>query len=168
MPRIERTAELTWEGNLARGSGLLSAGSSGAFVDLPFSLATRLGAPEGQTSPEELLAAAHGGCFTTSLAGELTGLGHPPGRLAVNCLIVMDEVDGNGHQIVGSKITVRASVPDVDERDVHRGGAPRRRGLPVLRPPEAGRRDGDDRRPADRLIVYRADLTADSSGSAER
>jgi lipoyl-dependent peroxiredoxin len=115
VPRIERTAELTWEGNLARGSGFLSAGSSRAFVGLPFSLATRLGAPEGQTSPEELLAAAHGGCFTTSLAGELTGLGHPPGRLAVNCLIVMDEVPGNGHQIVGSKITVRAAVPDVDD-----------------------------------------------------
>ena len=84
MPRIERTAEIAWEGNLARGGGRISAGSSGAFAGLAYSHATRIGQPEGKTSPEELLAAAHGGCFTMSLAGELTGLGHPPERLEVD------------------------------------------------------------------------------------
>ena len=81
MPRIERTADVSWEGNLARGEGRISAGSSGAFDGLAYSNATRIGNPEGKTSPEELLAAAHGGCFTMSLAGELTGLGHPPERI---------------------------------------------------------------------------------------
>jgi len=114
MPRTERTAEIEWEGNLARGHGELSAGSSGAFR-LPFTLASRIGNPEGKTSPEELLAAAHGGCFTTSLAGELTGLGHPPERLEVSCRIALDEVAANGHQIVGSEVTVRATVPGIDE-----------------------------------------------------
>ncbi len=114
MPRIERTAEVRWEGNLARGGGLISAGSSGSFSDLPYSQATRIGPPEGKTSPEELLAAAHGGCFTMSLAGELTGLGHPPERLEVTCRIIMDEVEGQGHQIVGSEITATAAVAGVD------------------------------------------------------
>ena len=104
MPRIERRAEIVWEGNVARGAGTLTAASSGAFRELPFSLPTRIGDPEGKTSPEELLAAAHGGCLTMSLAGELTKAGTPPGRLDVSCLIVMDEVEGRGHQIVGSRV----------------------------------------------------------------
>jgi osmotically inducible protein OsmC len=115
MPRIERTAEVVWEGNLARGEGRISAGSSGAFADLAYSLAARVEAPDGKTSPEELLAAAHGGCFTMSLAGELTALGYPPERLESTCRIVMDEVEGQGHQIVGSEVTVAATVPGIDE-----------------------------------------------------
>ena len=71
MPRIERTAAVVWKGNVARGSGGIAAGT-GAFEALPYSLATRIGKPEGKTSPEELLAAAHGGCLTMSLASELT------------------------------------------------------------------------------------------------
>ena len=81
MPRIVRDADVVWEGNLARGAGAITAASSGAFDALPYSLPTRIAAPEGKTSPEELLAAAHGGCFTMSLAGELTAAGTPPGRL---------------------------------------------------------------------------------------
>ena len=115
MPRIERTAEITWHGNLARGQGLISAASSGSFTALPFSNASRIGQPEGKTSPEELLAAAHGGCFATSLAGELTALGIPPERLEVSCRIVMNEVAGQGHQIVASHLSVRASVPGAGE-----------------------------------------------------
>ena len=115
MPRIERTAEITWLGNLARGHGQISAASSGAFTRLPYTNATRIGQPEGKTSPEELLAAAHGGCFATSLAGELTTLGTPPERLEVSCRIVMDEVTGQGHQVVASHLRVRASVPGAVE-----------------------------------------------------
>jgi osmotically inducible protein OsmC len=115
MPRIERTADLTWEGNLARGEGLISAGTSGAFSELPYSMPTRVGQAEGKTSPEELLAAAHGGCITMSLAGELTTLGHPAERIDVTCRIVMDEVEGQGHQIVGSVVTVTVRAPGLDE-----------------------------------------------------
>ena len=114
MPRIERTAEVVWEGNVARGNGRLS-GATGAFTELPFSLPTRIGKAEGKTSPEELLAAAHAGCLTMSLAGELTQAGTPPTRLDVTCRIVMDEVEGEGHQIVASDVTIRADVDGVDE-----------------------------------------------------
>jgi osmotically inducible protein OsmC len=114
VPRIVRRAGVVWEGSLARGQGRVSAASSGAFDQLAVSLASRIGAPEGKTSPEELLAAAHAVCFAASLAGELGGLGHPPERLEVNCTIVMDEIPGQGHQIVGSEIGVVATVPGAD------------------------------------------------------
>ncbi|HEX6761315.1 MAG TPA: OsmC family peroxiredoxin [Gaiellaceae bacterium] len=114
MTRIERSAEIVWEGNVARGQGRISA-ASGAFGALPYTLATRIGSPEGKTSPEELLAAAHGGCFTMSLATELVEAGTPPGRLVVGCRIVMDEVEGQGHQIVGSIVTVDAEVEGLEE-----------------------------------------------------
>ena len=115
MPRIVREAALSWEGNVARGSGTMTAASSHAFGDLPFSLASRVGSPEGKTSPEELLAAAHGGCFTMSLASELTKAGTPPERLDVLCVVTMDEVEGKGHQIVHSAIEARGVVPGCDE-----------------------------------------------------
>jgi osmotically inducible protein OsmC len=115
VPRIERTATISWDGSLSRGEGHLTAASSGAFVELPYSLAARVGAPEGKTSPEELLAAAHGGCLTMSVAGELSRAGTPPGRLETTCLIVMDEVEGQGHQIVGSHVEVVASVEGLDD-----------------------------------------------------
>lgn len=114
MPRIERTAEIGWDGNLSRGAGTISAGS-GAFSGLGYSLATRIGAPEGKTSPEELLAAAHGGCLTMSLAGELTRAETPPTHIESTCRIVMDEVPGQGHQIVGSHVELVVTAEGVDE-----------------------------------------------------
>lgn len=111
MPRIEREAHLVWEGNVARGTGTIGAGS-GAFQALPFSLPSRIAQAQGKTSPEELLAAAHGGCLTMSLANELTQAGTPPERLEVTVRVVMDEVDGN-HEIVASHVTIAGvHVPD--------------------------------------------------------
>ena len=108
---------MVWEGNVARGNGSITAGT-GAFSALPFSLPTRIGDPEGKTSPEELLAAAHAGCLAMSLAGELTVVGTPPTRLDVACTIVMDEVEGEGHQIVGSNVVVSADVDGVSEDEL--------------------------------------------------
>jgi osmotically inducible protein OsmC len=114
MPHIERSARVVWEGNVARGGGSVSA-DTGAFSELDFSLPTRIGQAEGKTSPEELLAAAHGGCVTMSLASELTRAGTPPGRLDVSCRIVMDEVDGQGHQIVASHVSAVVAVDGLDD-----------------------------------------------------
>jgi len=113
MPRIERSATVSWEGNVARGAGFLG-GDTGSFTDVPFSLPSRLNAESGKTSPEELLAAAHGGCLAMSVAGELTKAGSPPERLEVKVRIVMDEVDGR-HLVVGSEVDVDARVEGIDE-----------------------------------------------------
>jgi osmotically inducible protein OsmC len=112
MPRIVRTARVEWEGNLARGRGAISAGT-GAFATLPYSNPSRIASAADETSPEELLAAAHAGCFAMSLAGELAAAGAAPARLDVRCEIVMDEVPGEGHQIVGSNVDVRVALDDL-------------------------------------------------------
>ena len=114
MPRIERSASVIWEGNVARGGGSITA-DSGAFSELGFSLPTRIGQAEGKTSPEELLAAAHGGCLTMSIASELSRAGTPPQRVEVGCLIVMDEVEGQGHQIVASHVDAAVAADGVDD-----------------------------------------------------
>jgi osmotically inducible protein OsmC len=114
MPHIERTAHVGWDGTPARGAGTIDA-ATGAFAHLPFSLPSRIGEPGGKTSPEELLAAAHGGCITMSLAGELAKAGTPPGRLDTTVTIVMDEVEGQGHQIVGSQVEMVARVDGIDD-----------------------------------------------------
>jgi osmotically inducible protein OsmC len=113
MPRIVREAEIAWEGTTARGAGVVTAGSSGAFA-LPTTIASRVADPEGKTSPEELLAAAHASCYVTSLGSELARMGTPPERMHVHCLITMDEVEGMGHRIVSSAITARGVVPGAD------------------------------------------------------
>jgi len=114
MPHIERTAHVRWDGNVARGAGLLDA-ASGAFAQLPFTLPSRIGTSGGKTSPEELLAAAHGGCITMSLAGELSGAGTPPGHIQTTVTIHMDEVEGQGHQIVGSVVEFVVEADGVDD-----------------------------------------------------
>ncbi len=129
MPRIERTAEIVWEGNVARGAGTIGAGS-GAFAGLAYSLPTRIGQPEGKTSPEELLAAAHGACLAMSLAGELVAAGTPPGRLDVSCRIVMDEVEGQGHQIVGSQVVLVAAADGLDDAGLQAAVAKADEGCP--------------------------------------
>jgi osmotically inducible protein OsmC len=104
-----------WEGSSARGRGAITGASSGAFAGLPYSEPTRVSAPEGETSPEELLAAAHAGCYAMSLAAELTRAKTPPERLAVRATVVLDEVEGQGHRIVASELSVRARVPGADD-----------------------------------------------------
>ena len=114
MPRIVREADIEWEGTTARGSGVVSATSSGSF-ELPSTIASRVELVQGKTSPEELLAAAHATCWVTSLGSELARLGSPPERMHVRCTITMDEVEGKGHQIVHSQIVAHGTVPDCDE-----------------------------------------------------
>ena len=113
MPRIRREAGIVWEGTIARGAGVVSGTSSGAFA-LPTTIASRVGDPEGKTSPEELLAAAHASCYVTSLGGELARAGTPPERLEVHCALTIDEVEGLGHRVVLSAITARGVVPGSD------------------------------------------------------
>jgi osmotically inducible protein OsmC len=113
VPKIVREAEIVWEGTTARGSGVVRAVSSGAFA-LPTTIASRVGDPEGKTSPEELLAAAHASCLVTSLGSELARAGTPPERLEVRCTILMDEVAGLGHRIISSSISARGRVPNTD------------------------------------------------------
>jgi lipoyl-dependent peroxiredoxin len=108
VPRAAREAEVVWEGSSAKGRGAITAASSGAFAGLPYSEPARIGSPDGETSPEELIAAAHAACFAMSLAAELTRAKAPPERLTVRAEVVIDEVESGDHRIVSSTLTARA------------------------------------------------------------
>jgi osmotically inducible protein OsmC len=113
VPRVQREAQVTWVGNVARGSGAISA-ATGAFENLPYSLATRVEKPDGKTSPEELLAGAHAACFAMSLAGELAGAGSAPEHLDVRAVVTLDQVEGGSHRIVASELFARARATGLD------------------------------------------------------
>jgi lipoyl-dependent peroxiredoxin len=113
LPRITRRAAVAWEGSLSRGAGTATAGSSSAF-ELPIDLPSRIADDPGKTSPEELLAAAHAGCYSTSLAGEIARAGGTVERLDVSCTITVDEVEGRGHLVVASELDVRARADGID------------------------------------------------------
>ena len=132
MPRIQRQASVTWEGNVARGSGAISA-ATGAFSALPYSLASRVEKPDGKTSPEELLAAAHAACYAMSLAGELAGAGTPVEQLDVQAVVTLDQVEDGSHRIVASELLARARVNDVDAETLERLAASASEGCPFTK-----------------------------------
>lgn len=113
MPIATRSAVVTWDGSLARGSGVLTSGSR-ALQELPVTWAARTEAPEGKTSPEELIAAAHATCFTMALALVLGQADTPPDRLTTSVDCVLTEVDG-APRITELALRVRAQVGSIDE-----------------------------------------------------
>jgi osmotically inducible protein OsmC len=112
MPLARREAEIVWEGPLARGAGTLTSGS-GALKELRVTWRSRTEQPEGRTSPEELIAAAHASCFAMALALVLGGNETPPDRLAVKAACTLDEVDG-APRITTIELAVRAQVPGLE------------------------------------------------------
>jgi peroxiredoxin, OsmC subfamily len=105
-------ADAVWHGALRDGEGSMS-GESGAFEDLPFTFATRFGDAEG-TDPEELIGAAHAGCFSMALSNELDQAGFTPEEVATNA-----EVEVDNGTIERVTLTARAQVPDADEDEFH-------------------------------------------------
>jgi lipoyl-dependent peroxiredoxin len=118
VPRVVRKAAVAWEGSLSRGSGVATAGT-GAF-ELPIDLPSRIADKPGKTSPEELLAAAHAGCYATSIAGEVARAGGTVERLDVACTVTLDEVADKGHLIVSSELDVQAWADGIDAAGLER------------------------------------------------
>jgi lipoyl-dependent peroxiredoxin len=125
-----RRAEVAWSGDLATGTGTVSAVSSGAFSDLPVSWAARTESPEGKTSPEELVAAAHASCFAMAFSGGLGRAGTPPERLAVSAEVTFDKVEA-GWRVVSSHLTVRGVVPGISSGDFVAAAEAARDGCPI-------------------------------------
>jgi osmotically inducible protein OsmC len=113
MPIAERTAQVIWDGSLAGGRGTVESGS-GALSGLPVTWAARTETPEGKTSPEELVAAAHATCFTMALALVLSEANTPPAHIATSASCVLDEVDG-APRITSVGLRVHAQVEGLDE-----------------------------------------------------
>ena len=107
----QRTAEVTWTGSLFEGSGTIERVESGAFGPLDVTWASRAEEPDGLTSPEELIAAAHAACFSMALSNGLAQADAPPERLQTSATVTF--VPGTG--ITEVALRVRGSVPGMDE-----------------------------------------------------
>jgi osmotically inducible protein OsmC len=90
---MNRTASAIWSGDLKHGSGAIAT-HSGVLKETPYSFATRFEGTPG-TNPEELIAAAHAGCFTMALAASLGQAGFSPKRLATQATVTLEQVSGN-------------------------------------------------------------------------
>jgi osmotically inducible protein OsmC len=106
-----RSAEAVWEGDLQGGKGIMSFGS-GAFEG-QYSFSSRFEEGTG-TNPEELIAAAHAGCFSMALSAALARAGHAPTRVHTTARVRLEKV-GEGFSITRSELTCEAEVPGVDE-----------------------------------------------------
>ena len=107
----ERTMSTTWHGTLLEGAGTIHEAGSGAFGALDVSWASRAETPDGKTSPEELIAAAHSACFAMALSHGLAQAGTPAERLDTSATVTF--VPGEG--ITRIALSVRGSVPGIDE-----------------------------------------------------
>jgi osmotically inducible protein OsmC len=106
----DRKAEVTWTGDLLSGSGRIDSVTSGALPALDVSWASRSEAPDGRTSPEELIAAAWASCFAMALSAGLAKGGTPPDKLETSATVTFQPGEG----IVKGALSVRGSVPGLD------------------------------------------------------
>lgn len=120
---VEREAEINWRGDVQQGEGTITLASSGAGGQFPISLFTRTGSPDGQTSPEELMAASHAGCYAMALSMVLTQDGTPPESLDAHATVALDQ-RGGGYAVTRSDVTVRGRVPGISD-DAFRNAANR-------------------------------------------
>ena len=127
MPTAERRAEVVWEGDLPRGSGRFTVGS-GAMDEQPVTWASRTERSDGKTSPEELIAAAHGSCFAMALSNVLAEGGTPPDRLEIDAVCTFDV----GEVKVSSvDLDIRGHVPGIDAEGFQSAVGQAEQGCPV-------------------------------------
>jgi len=110
---MKRTASAAWSGDLKQGKGTVSS-QSGVLKDAQYSFATRFENGIG-TNPEELIAAAHAGCFTMATAATLGRAGYTPDRLATNATLTLEQVSGNW-TITTVELQMTAKVPGIDAK----------------------------------------------------
>ena len=123
----DRRADVVWEGSLMEGSGTITSTGSGALPELPITWASRTESPDGRTSPEELIAAAHAACFSMALSHGLAQAGNPPERLETSSTVTF--VPGTG--ITKSTLTVAGRVPGLDEAAFREAAEAAKDGCPV-------------------------------------
>jgi osmotically inducible protein OsmC len=111
-----RKSTAVWHGTGAEGDGILTT-PSGVLSDTPYSFKARFVSKDGEetwTNPEELIAAAHAGCFSMALSFQLSGAGFPPDEIHTDAILTMEKEDA-GWAIKGIKLVTEAQVPNIDE-----------------------------------------------------
>ena len=127
---MKRKASATWNGGLRDGNGTMSS-HSGVLSDTQYSFSTRFENGIG-TNPEELIAAAHAGCFSMALAAELEGAGFTPESIHTNSTLTFEKTDA-GFTITTIHLDVVAKVPGVDADTFAEIAAGAKSGCPVSR-----------------------------------
>jgi osmotically inducible protein OsmC len=123
----DRYAEARWQGSLTEGSGRIERVGTGAFGPLPVSWRARAEEPGEETSPEELIAAAHAACFSMALSLELAERGSAPERLDTRADVTFEPGTG----ITSIHLTVRGRSPGLDEGAFREAAEAAKTGCPV-------------------------------------
>ncbi len=122
-----RHASAVWEGTLTAGKGTMKLGS-GAFSG-EYSFGSRFEEKTG-TNPEELIGAAHAGCFSMALAGLLSQAGHPARRIATSAKVALDKAK-DGFKITSINLTTEAEVPGIDPKEFEKHAEAAKKNCPV-------------------------------------
>src|SRR5262249_433422 len=129
-PPMKRTASAVWQGNLKEGKGTLST-QTGVFKDTPYSFRSRFG-DGAETNPEELLAAAHAGCFTMALSLFLATAGFTPAPLAPPATLALEQVAG-AWTITPVHLDLSGKVPGIDQARFEQAANEAKANCPVSR-----------------------------------
>ena len=125
---MQRKASAVWKGGLKDGKGAISA-PGGVLKDTPYSFTTRFENAPG-TNPEELIAAAHAGCFSMALSGQLGGANLTPESISTTVTLSLDKLD-SGWTITASHIDVVGKVPGADAATFQKYAEAAEKGCPV-------------------------------------
>jgi osmotically inducible protein OsmC len=109
---MKRSASAVWSGDLKSGKGAIST-QSGALKETQYSFGTRFENGVG-TNPEELIAAAHAGCFTMAVSAALGGAGFKADKLSTNAVVTLDQVGGNW-TVTTVELSLTAKIPGIDK-----------------------------------------------------
>lgn len=131
MASFKRTASAVWQGSGLDGSGMLN-GPSGVFQNTPYSAKLRFQNEDGRagTNPEELIAAAHAGCYAMALSFGLSGAGFPPSELSCTATIHMEK-DDSGWSFAKIVLNLEAKVPGISEAAFLEAAQKAKAGCPV-------------------------------------
>lgn len=130
---MKRKAQAVWRGAGQDGAGTVSTGS-GALQEQPYSAHTRFESEDGKagTNPEELIAAAHAGCFAMALSFQLSGAGHPPDELSTEATVTLVKDEG-GFSITAVHLDVEGKVDGISAEQFRELATKAKEGCPVSR-----------------------------------
>lgn len=127
---LKRKASAVWNGSLKEGKGKISS-DSGVLRDTQYSFNTRFEDGAG-TNPEELIAAAHAGCFSMALSGQLTNAGHAPESVRTEATVKMEKTEA-GFTVTNVHLDVVARVPGIDQAGFETAANNAKTGCPISR-----------------------------------
>lgn len=127
---MKRSASAVWNGGLKDGRGTIST-QSGVLSETQYSFSTRFEEGKG-TNPEELIAAAHAGCFSMALSAQLNNAGKTAERIQTEAVVTLDKTDA-GFTVTAVHLTVRAKVPGATPPDFEKAANDAKTGCPISR-----------------------------------